>query len=290
MKKIFLFIKALLFTVRDFKYNYNHMKNHAQNSGEIKFSYLRMYCHMLDKAMNNIYFEKGHSQMVYSNAKKLSLELEPLYKEDSAYKWALEILKRFEDAQLNGRPSLNNNNASIYTLDEISLFKKILYSRTSCRNFKSDIIPNEVIRDIVAMAVDAPNGCCRQVVRYYITQSPETIEILKPCIAGLTNFTNVSCLVCVCAEVSVYDIIDKNLQYVDTALSVENFLLGATIYGIQGTICNFFHATTEDIFKCKQSLNIPKTENIVMFIALGYPTTIPEKPTRRDLNVFYKEI
>lgn len=290
MRRLFLFVKALRFTLRDFKYNYNHIKNHVKNTVEIKFSYLRMYCHMLDKAMNNIYFEKGHSQAVYSNAKKLSLELESLYKEDLAYKWALEILKRFEDAQVTGRPLLNNNNVLIYTPDEIALFKKILYSRTSCRNFKSDIIPSEIIRDIVEMAVDAPNGCCRQVVRYHITQSLETIELLKPCIAGLTNFTNVSCLVGVCAEASVYDIIDKNLQYVDSSLSVENFLLGATLYGIQGTICNFFHATSEDISKCKQSLNIPETENIVMFIALGYPTTVPEKPIRRSLNVFYKEV
>lgn len=290
MRRLFLFVKALRFTLRDFKYNYIHIKNHAKNTGEIKFSYLRMYCHMLDKAMNNIYFEKGHSQAVYSKAKALSEELEPLYKEDSAFKWVLEILERFEDAQENGHPLLNNSTPSIYTSNEISLFKKVLYSRTSCRNFRRDIIPSEILQDIVAMAVDAPNGCCRQVVRYYITQSPETIEVLKPCIAGLTNFTNVSCLVGVCAEASVYDIIDKNLQYVDSALSVENFLLGATLYGIQGTICNFFHATSEDISRCKQSLNIPETENIVMFIALGYPTTVPEKPTRRSFNVFYKEV
>lgn len=290
MRRLFLLVKALRFTMHDFKYNYNHIKNHAKNTGEIKFSYLRMYCHMLDKAMNNIYFEKGHSQTVYSNAKKLCFELETPYKEDSAYKWALEILKRFEDAQVTGRPIVSNTPASVYTADEIDLFKKVLYSRTSCRNFKSDIIPSEILRDIVAMAVDAPNGCCRQVVRYHITQSPKIIEDLKPCIAGLTNFTNVSCLVGVSAEASVYDIIDKNLQYVDSALSVENFLLGATLYGIQGTICNFFHATKEDISKCKQGLNIPETENIVMFIALGYPTTVPEKPSRRSLNVFYKEI
>lgn len=290
MRRLFLFVKALRFTLRDLKYNYNHIKNHTKNTGEIKFSYLRMYCHMLDKAMNNIYFEKGHSKAVYSNAKNLSFELELQYKEDSAYKWALEILKRFEDAQVTGCPKLEEHNALAYTSDEITIFKKILYSRTSCRNFKSDIIPSDIIRDIVAMAVDAPNGCCRQVVRYHITQKHETIELLKPCIAGLTNFTNVSCLVGVSAEASVYDIIDKNLQYVDCALSVENFLLGASLYGIQGTICNFFHATNEEIFKCKQSLNIPETENIVMFIALGYPATVPEKPIRRSLNVFYKEV
>lgn len=290
MRRVILFYKALCHTVRDFKYNYRHIKNHSYETDEIKFSYLRMYCHMLDKAMNNICFEKGHSGSVYNSAKKLSIELEPIYKDDTAYKWSLVIINRFEEAQKTGVVLLHSKEPSAYNENEINIFKKILYSRTSCRNFTDKTIPSTILRNIVDIAVDAPNGCCRQVVRYHITQCKDKIEVLKPCIAGLTNFTNVSCLVSVCADASVYDIVDKNLQYVDSALSAENFLLGAALYGIQGTICNFFHATDSEVSICKEILEISDTENIIMFIAIGYPSSVPEKPARRNLNIFFKEL
>ena len=165
--------------------------------------------------------------------------------------------------------------------------KAFIYARTSCRNFKPIKIPATVIRDITEIAIDAPNGCCRQTVRYHITQDDENIKKIAPCIAGLTNFSNIQCLVSVSAESSFYSLIDKNLQYVDASLSAENFILGASLYGVYGTMCNFFHATENQIKICKEILHIPDSETIVMFIAMGYPTEIPEKPTRRNVESFY---
>ena len=54
-------------------------------------------------------------------------------------------------------------------------------------------------------------------------------------------------------------------------------------------MCNFFHAAPEQIVAVKNLLNIKECENIVLFIALGYPVVLPEKPTRRNFEVFYKE-
>ena len=39
------------------------------------------------------------------------------------------------------------------------------------------------------------------------------------------------------------------------------------------------------IFK---TLKIKESENIVLFIVIGYPILIPEKPTRRNIQTFYK--
>ncbi len=277
-------------THTDFKNNYKHVKTHSKGTDEILFSKLRMYCHMLDKGMNNVNFEKGHSMSIYNGAVKLREQLSPVYKNDASFVWVDEIIGRFEKAQVDGKPELASRTPPVYSQQQIDEYIRFITNRTSCRNFEGKKIPSDVIEDIVRIAIDAPNGCCRQVVRYSITQNIDKIEKAIPHIAGVTNFSNIPCLVCVAAETSYYDLIDKNLQFVDASLSAENFILGASLYGVYGTMCNFFQATKSDIQICKELFELKDTENIIMFIAIGYPINIPQKPTRRNVGIFYKEV
>lgn len=283
-------ISVIKQTIIDFKINYRHVKYHSMGTDEILFSRLRMFCHMLDKGMNNIHFEKGHSMSVYKSAISLRNQLSESYKNDSSFVWVNEIIERFEKAQETGYPVLDSHTPPIYTQQQINEYTCFITNRTSCRNFLEKKIPTDVIKNIIKIAIDAPNGCCRQVVRYYITQNREKIQQTIPHIAGITNFSNIPCLVCVAAETSYYDLIDKNLQFVDASLSAENFILAASLYGVYGTMCNFFHANKTDVSICKKLYEVSETETIVMFISMGYPNEIPRKPERRDLHVFYKEV
>lgn len=277
-------------TYKDFKYNKKHMALRQIESCEVKFATLRMYCHMLDKGMNNPDFERGHSMQIYREALELLWELKTYYENDTAYMWGEAIIKRFENAQKIGSPMLLNQESKEYTPAEVESYKAFMKSRVSCRNFQKKRISSGVIKDIISLAVDAPNGCCRQTVRFYVTQNQEKINKLIPNIAGITNFTNIQGVVAVCAESSFYSLIDKNLQYVDASLAAENFILGARLHGVYGTMCNFFHASCSQISECKFLLDIPKSQNIVLFIAIGYPVSIPEKPSRRNIESFYKEL
>ena len=284
------FIVVVRQSIIDFRYNYKHIMAHSKETDEINFSRLRMFCHMLDKGMNNIHFEKGHSQSVYNIAVKLRNQLGSLYKDDPAFLWADEIIGRFEMAQLDGHPALESRENVVYSKQQIDEYTCFITTRTSCRNFLKKEIPSSVLKEIVRIAIDAPNSCCRQVVRYYITQNEEKIKQTIPHVAGITNFSNIQCLVCVAAETSYYELTDKNLRFVDASLSAENFILGASLYGVYGTMCNFFHASEQEISICKDLFDVGDTESIIMFIAMGYPTNIPQKPTRRNLQLFYKVI
>lgn len=283
-----MFRSTLKETLKDYKYNCRHLKIRRECSSEKDFATLRMYCHMLDKAMNNPSFEKGHSTQVFEKAKVLCFNLMNIYQDDPAFKWTLEIIERFKDAQGTGVPMLIDVNAKDYSLDERSFISEFIKSRISCRNFKANQIEENILKEIVSLAVDAPNGCCRQTVRFHITQDAEIIHKIMPHVAGMTNFTNVPCVAFVCAESSFYDLIDKKLQYVDASLAAENLILASRLYGIYGTMCNFFHASEKDVADCKALLHIKNSENVVMVIALGYPQKLPEKPVRRDVESFYE--
>ena len=242
---------------------------------------------MLDKGLNNPNFEAGHSSEVLKQAILLYKKLYDKFADDPAYVWAGEIIKKFEYAQINGKPDLKNNCAFVYNEEQQMMLSDFIYRRTSCRNFIEKNISEDIIRKIISISVDAPNGCCRQTTRYFITQNKFYINKLSRNIAGVTNFNNIQALVAVTAEATCYDLTDKNLQYVDAALSAENFILAASIYGIYGTMCNFFRAKKNDIQDCKNILGIPERQNIVMFIAMGYPSYLPEKPKRQNIQTFY---
>lgn len=283
-------LNTLKYSMVEFRNNYKHVKIHSKETNEILFSRLRMYCHMLDKGMNNVHFEKGHSLPIYNSALQIRDKLSSKYSNDPSFFWVNETLDRFRKAQIDGKPLLMSRTPIVYSQNEVEVITNFITNRTSCRNFIEKKIPSYIIEKIVRIAIDAPNGCCRQVVRYYITQNKEIIKQTIPHIAGATNFSNIQCLVCVAAEISYYDLIDKNLQFLDASLSVENFILGASLYGIYGTICNFFRASREDVDSCKSYFGVKETENIIMFIAMGYPVMVPQKPIRRVVSCFYHEV
>ena len=236
---------------------------------------------MLDKGLNNPNFEAGHSLNIYREAKKLHKNLEPKFGNDKAFIWAGRIIKTFEEAQKTGLPKLESQHWYEYSEEERLQLSNFILRRTSCRNFIDKNISDEILEKIIYIAVDAPNGCCRQTTRYHVIKS------ISKNIAGITNFNNIQGLAAVTAEASCYSLMDKNLQYVDAALSAENFILAASIYGIYGTMCNFFQATPSQVQNCKTLLSIPDSQNIVLFIAFGYPSVIPEKPQRQNIDTFY---
>lgn len=245
-----------------------------------------MYCHMLDKGLNNPCFERGRGKSIHQKASELHKRLKDSFKEDPAFIWASNIIIAYEAAQKNNSYERKNISYKTYSKSEIKFINDFITSRTSCRNFSSNKIPEDTLQKITALAIDAPNGCCRQATKFYFTQNSRIINNVTPCIAGITNFSDIPCLVSVTAESNFYPPIDTNLQYIDAALAAENFILAARIYNVYGTMCNFFHATENDINICKKEFNIPTSENIILFIAIGFPASLPEKPARRNLSHF----
>lgn len=276
-----------------FRHAFNHFKAylaHTKNIGnelECQFANLRMYCHMLDKGLNNPCFEWGRGESIYKKASELRRRLKAPFKEDPAFIWASNIINAYETAQKNHFYERKNISFKTYSESEKNFINDFITSRTSCRNFLSNTIPEDTLQKITTLAIDAPSGCCRQATKFYFSQNSKIINKVSPCIAGITNFSDIPCLVCVTVEANFYPPIDTNLQYVDAALAAENFILAARIHNIYGTMCNFFHATEKDISICKKEFNIPTSENIILFIAIGFPASLPEKPVRRSLSHFF---
>jgi nitroreductase len=271
---------------KDLKYGLSFLKNYDLDQ-EVIFSKLRTNAHVLDKGVNIIPFETGHGLAIYKQC--LSLKKKITDEEiltDKSYQWVCSIIEKYEKKQKNDVPQAENKVLKFQCVeDEKQAFYKIVKNRVSCRNYVDKAIPDNVWNEIIAIAADAPSGCCRQPSKYYIESNPNKIHDLRMNIAGATGFSSkIPYLICVTSDVRSYSVIDRLLPIIDTSLSIQNFLLACTANNVFTTPLNWQHATKKEEKAVREILNIPDYEKIILFITAGYPNIIPEKPERLGLK------
>lgn len=256
---------------------------------EVLFSLLRKNCHILDKGVHIVPFEKGHGKAIYNEAVFLMNKLQNTsYVSDSSFKWCKEVISIYSNAQSYGISNLNKS-YHVYSDNEKLMIYKYLRSRVSCRNFNNKEVPDSVWNTIIEIAADSPNGCCRQTSRVYVVHKSELISKLKSNIAGATGFSNgIPYLLCITADTRPYMCVDRMLAYIDASLFVENLVLACRANNIFTTILNFQHASEKERNTVSKCLNIPSYERIILFIAAGCVDFIPEKPIRMEVQNFRK--
>ena len=293
-------LKCFLLKCRDFifklrqlysDWSYLKMFSNSKRKAEcdVYLSLLRKNCHVLDKGLHVIPFEKGHGKMIYNEALAFKKKLENTScVNDPSFHWCNQILAAYEQAQINGS-GCNNMAYHVYSDEEKQNIYDFFHSRISCRYFSYRRVDESVWNKIVEVAADAPNGCCRQTSRVYVVSEKKLIQKLLVNIAGATGFSNgIPYLLCITADTRPYMIIDRMLAYIDASLFVENLVLACRVNNIFTTILNFQYASEKERKAVSECLNIPDYERIIIFIAAGYVDFVPEKPVRMAVDKFRK--
>lgn len=267
----------------------NMFSDSPKKEDEVLFSLLRKSCHILDKGLNAVPFEKGHAKKVYYDAVCLRKAIsDKEIMNDPAFLWCNDVIGSYEKAQ-SGAISRIDNSFHIYNENEKLWIYDFIESRVSCRNFTNDTIEDFIWDEIIKIAADAPNGCCRQTTRAYIVHDSETVEKLKANISGATGFSNgIPYLICVTADTRPYYCIDRMFPYIDSSLFIGNLILACRANNIFSTILNFQHPSNVERRNVTKLLNIPPYEQIILFIAAGYVHSVPAKPVRMSVNRFRK--
>lgn len=106
----------------------------GQESNSSKFALLRRDCHILDKGLHSINFEKGHSKKQYLEAKKLQQELQGVYNNDKSYEWASKVITQYEQSQKDIL-AIDSATWKIWDDENRKFFFEMIKSRISCRNY-----------------------------------------------------------------------------------------------------------------------------------------------------------
>lgn len=168
-------------------------------------------------------------------------------------------------------------------------FSELISARRSVRSYvEGDLIPDEDVRRIVAAAECAPSWKNSQTARYYVANTPESIEKLASALpdfnrsssrgAALVVTTFVKDTSGFTAGTAENELSNKWGAY-DLGLSNAYFILAAKNLGYDTLIMGI-----RDAAAIRQIFGIPKTEQIASVLALGKGTADGVLRPRKDAS------
>jgi nitroreductase len=166
-------------------------------------------------------------------------------------------------------------------------------TRRSVRKFKEDIIPDEVIRELVELASYSPSWKNTQTIRYISVSDPEKIKkIAEEGVMGFAlNEKTVSrahqLMVVtqkngICGyerDGSFSTSKDAGWEMFDAGIAAQTFCLAAHEKGIGTVILGVF-----DDKKVGEIVGVPEGQTVATVIAMGYPVFAPEMPPRKSVD------
>ncbi len=168
---------------------------------------------------------------------------------------------------------------------------EVIKSRRSIRKFKSDMIPRDILENVILAASYAPSWKNTQVTRYTAIENDDMKKEIslncgpdfnKRIISGVPVVLALS----VVKNRSGYErdgsfstLKGKGWEMFDCGVAAQTLCLAAHDYGLGTVILGFL-----DYDKVSSILNLPKDEELIALIAIGYPDEVPVMPKRKGLK------
>lgn len=274
------------------RWNYNNPKVNSQVSHE---SRILRQTHIIEKGLSLSNPRKGFGiPKIFDLFGMLDNYIENGYPTDSIpFQNALFVVKKYIDVQkkmgytnqkLEDRAAdFQKYEGEVFeagiahtTLDELQKqingsFPEFFNSRHSVRQFSDKEINVADLEKAVQLAMKAPTACNRQACRVYYYASKETNDKLGELIAGNTGFADeVKHYLVVTADMSAfYDSFERNQIYIETGFFSMALVEALHYYGIGSCVLQNGEFTAKNKEFKKICGNIPESERITLFIAVG---------------------
>jgi nitroreductase len=216
-------------------------------------------------------YDKNNNQVIHGVG--VVFEYEELHKSLN-YSFSIELQDLLNNLRDKYKEVLINRQIET-TKDEYfsksnSDFDAFSFSRASIRNYTSEPIDLNTLRDAVRIAQSAPSACNRQSTRVYIYTDPKQISDILNIQGGNRGFGHLTDkLIVVTSTLGVWGFISERYQsYVDGGIFAMNLLHGLHYKKIGACIlnCSIKHNKDKLLRKvCK----IDNSENFIAMISCG---------------------
>jgi len=165
-------------------------------------------------------------------------------------------------------------------------FTKVVESRKSVREFSSEKVDLNKIRKAAELAILTPSACNRQPWRLYVTDNKRKVQRLLELQGGFKGYEVPPVLGLVTVDLSdFFWVNERNESYIDGGMYAMSLLYALTEQGLATCTLNTM-LTNEKVEVIHEILNIPESENLIVFIGIGnYSDTYAiAKSYRRQLS------
>lgn len=147
----------------------------------------------------------------------------------------------------------------------------LLLSRSSCRQFSSRQVDPVCLERAVRVAQKAPVVCNRQSGRIYSFKDKSDVERILMLQGGARGFASeVPLLLCITVDWRNFNSSAERYQgWIDGGLFAMSLIFGLHAQGL-GTCCLNWSRTASADRPMRKLIDLPDTESIIMFLAVGY--------------------
>jgi len=148
-------------------------------------------------------------------------------------------------------------------------FYEVIETRRSIRAYRSDLIPDEVLKRVLNAARIAPSGNNRQPWKFVVVKDPALKQALVPALANQRFVAEAPVIIAACGS-NVHQNRGGYMRdlsmLVDVTIAMDHLILAARAEGLGTCWIGAF-----DNDKVKEVLEIPTEFQVVALTPLGYP-------------------
>lgn len=147
----------------------------------------------------------------------------------------------------------------------------LIKQRRSVRWFLPDRVPRELIDQALLAAREAPSACNRLPYRYIVVDKDPLRSQVADIPGGTKGFAhNFPVIIAVVGELHAFEFErDRHLIYIDSSLSVMQFLLALQAQGVSSCVINWPDRPQKHL-EVQPLLGLRNDERVVMMIAAGF--------------------
>ena len=261
-------------------------KNEATLGEDYWSARLRKFAHIVDKGLQRVNFEPGHSARVYKLAKHARDRVTRAQEgpTDPTVVWAREKIQEHESRQRHG--SSGETIPFVRTSCSYEDILDIIKTRRSVRRYLSRPVTDDTIKQIVGVIDWCANSCNRQTARVFATNNPDIVRQCTAQCVGARGFGDyIPLFLCFCSDIRPYEMPHEAwLPYVDVALGIQNCILVAHSLGITISTLTAAQHSREQEMELRRIFGIPEYCQLVVNAVGGYPECGAPVPARKSLD------
>ncbi|MBO0432878.1 nitroreductase family protein [Enterococcus sp. DIV0660C] len=282
-----------LFKLDKKRFLQNYSKKNFVNEEQLK-ARLIFYSHSVEKGLARenfrYYFGKNVIPELYRLVKLYKKSNYDTY--NSIYLNAVSVLNQYisvhEEKRYDVKPIINvqefkefylNHNFKIGGAKQLSCvdvnknyrknFKNLALERNSVRDYQNSSVDLKKINEAVEIALKTPSVCNRQSSRVRIIQDKTIIEKALKIQGGFNGYTCPPCLIMITTDTNYFiDVTERNQIYIDGGLFAMSLLYALEYEGLAACALNTMFDIKRDK-KTRKLLDIPDSENLILYITVG---------------------
>lgn len=200
------------------------------------------------------------------------LKVENLDPDDKIQSTVSEFLERRGFSKMNADTPIVIGQHQLHGVVPFEKLKQLYEVRRSARDFDSNPVSAELVKNAVEAAQLSPSACNRQPCKVYAIENENLKSILLSHQNGNAGFGHLAPLLLVITADAdhFFGAIERHQPYIDGGLFAMSLLYALQTQGLATCCLNWCVAPKTDN-EVHRLLAIPLSQKIIMYVAVGYP-------------------